>query len=133
VWLQDGSPVAYASRVMSETESRYAQIEKELLAAVFACTKFYDFTYGNKVVIETDHKPPITIVKKPLHVAPVRLQRMLLQLQRYDLEFVYKRGGDIFVADTQSRAYINEKPDQENYTSLKLCRLNPYHIQEWKS
>ena len=70
VCLQDGSPVAYASRVMTKTESRYAQIEKELLAAVFACTKFYDFTYGNKVVIETDHKPLITIVKKPLHIAP---------------------------------------------------------------
>ena len=36
---------------MTETESRYAQIEKELLAAVFTCTKFYDFTYGNKVLI----------------------------------------------------------------------------------
>ncbi|CAB3985078.1 Hypothetical predicted protein [Paramuricea clavata] len=74
VCLQDGSPVAYASRVMTETESRYTHIEKELLAAVFACTKFYDFTYGNKVGIETDHKPLITIVKKPLHIAPARLQ-----------------------------------------------------------
>ncbi len=70
VCLQDGSPVAYASRVMSQIESRYAQIEKELLAALFACRKFHDFIYGNKVVIETDDKPLITIVKKPLHTAP---------------------------------------------------------------
>jgi hypothetical protein len=54
---------------MTETESRYVQIEKELLAAVFACTKFYDFTYGNKVGIETDHEPLITIVKN-LYTTP---------------------------------------------------------------
>ncbi|CAB4039172.1 Hypothetical predicted protein [Paramuricea clavata] len=123
VCLQDGSPVAHASRVMTETESRYAQIEKELLAAVFACTKFYDFTYGNKVAIETDHKPLITIVKKPLHVAPARLQRMLLQLQRYDLEFVYKRGSDLFVADTLSRAYISKKPNQENHDEFEVMSV----------
>ena len=84
VCLREGSPVAYDYRVMSDVESRYAQIEKELLASLFAGTKFHDFTYGNKVVIETDHKTLITIVKKPLHAAPARLQRMLLQLQRYD-------------------------------------------------
>ena len=133
VCLQDGSPVAYASCVMTETESRYAQIEKELLAAVFACTKFYDFTYGNKVVIETDHKPLITIVKKPLHVAPARLQRMLLQLQRYNLEFVYKKGSDLFVADTLSRAYIKEKPDQENYDEFEVMSvesISPTRMEE---
>lgn len=98
VCLQDGFPIAYASRVMTDTESRYAQIEKKLLAALFACKKFHDFTYGNKVVMETDHKPLISIVKKPLHAAPAQLQRMLLQLQSYDLEFVYKRGKDLVVA-----------------------------------
>ena len=76
--LQDDAPVAFASRALSDVETRYAQIEKELLAAVFACRKFHDFIYGRRVTIETDHKPLITIVKKPLHAAPARLQRMLL-------------------------------------------------------
>ncbi|KAL8611232.1 hypothetical protein ACOMHN_013663 [Nucella lapillus] len=90
--LQEDAPVAYASRALSDCETRYAQIEKELLAAVFACRKFHDFVYGRKVTIQTDHKPLITIVKKSLNAAPARLQRMLLQLQRYNLNFVYKKG-----------------------------------------
>ena len=75
--LQDDASVAFASRALSDAETRYAQIEKELLAFVFACRKFHDFIYGRRVTIETDHKPLITIVKKPLHAAPARLQRML--------------------------------------------------------
>ena len=83
--LQEDAPVAFASRALSDAKVRYAQIEKELLAAVFACRKFHDFIYGRILTIETEHKPLITIVKKPLHAAPARLQKMLFQLQRYDL------------------------------------------------
>ncbi|KAJ7996683.1 hypothetical protein DPEC_G00239570 [Dallia pectoralis] len=78
---EEERPVAYASRTLTDTETRYAQIEKELLAVVFACTKFKDYVYGKPTVIETDHQPLVTILKKPIHTAPARLQRMLLQLQ----------------------------------------------------
>ena len=103
--LQD-KPVAYASRALTETEIKYAQIEKELLAVTFACKKFNDYIYGRKVVIETDHKPLITILKKPLHAAPLRLQKMMLQLQRYNFDLVYKAGKELHIADTLSRAFL---------------------------
>ena len=114
--LQEGSPVAFASRALTRTEAdSYAQIEKELLAAVFACTKFHDFVYGRPVTIETDHKPLISIVKKSLNVAPARLQRMLLRLQRYNLKFVYKKGKELYLADTLSRAYPDETPEEADF------------------
>lgn len=103
--LQNGLPVCYASKSLTKTEQAYAQIEKELFACVFACEKFYTYIYGrNDVVIETDHKPLVTIINKPLSDAPARLQRMLMRLQPYTFRLVYKPGKYLYVADTLSRA-----------------------------
>ena len=55
-------PVAYASRALSETEKRYAQIEKKALAVTWACTKFTDYLLGCKFMIESDHKPLIPLL-----------------------------------------------------------------------
>ena len=38
--LQDGRPIAFASKALTETEQRYANIERELLAVVFSCFQF---------------------------------------------------------------------------------------------
>jgi len=45
--IQGNKPVMYASRSLNETDQRYAQIEKEMLAIVFAFNKFQTVIYGN--------------------------------------------------------------------------------------
>lgn len=50
-------PEVYGYRALCETEAKYAQIEKEALAVIWACTKFTDCILGCKFVIESDHKP----------------------------------------------------------------------------
>ena len=40
VLMQDGQPVCYASRSLSDTESRYGNIERELLAACWSLERF---------------------------------------------------------------------------------------------
>jgi transposase InsO family protein len=106
--IQEHGPVAYASKAMNDTQCRYAQIEKELLAVVFGCKRFHQYVYGKPIVIESDHKPLEAIFKKPLSQAPSRLQKMLLQLQAYDITLVYKKGSEMYIADALSRAYPPE-------------------------
>jgi len=108
VLYQDKGPVAYASKAMNETQQNYAQIEKELLAIVFGCKRFHQYIYGKRVVIETDHKPLEAIFNEPLSQAPSRLQRMLLQLQGYDIDLMYKKGTEMYIADALSRAFPPE-------------------------
>ena len=107
--MQNGHPIAYASRALTPTEFHYAQIEKELLSVVFGVKKFSEFLYGRHFVVETDHKPLESIVRKSLLRSPKGLQRMLLRLHKYDLEVVYKRGVEMYMADMLSRAYLKNK------------------------
>lgn len=79
VLMQNGKPIAYTSRSMTETETRYSQIEKETLAIVFALDKFHQYAFGRHVNIESDHKPLEAIMNKPLSSAPRRLQGMMLR------------------------------------------------------
>ena len=76
VLLQDEQPVAYASKTLTKSQQNYAQIEKEMLAIVFGCTRFHEYIFRlQNVEIETDHKPLEMILTKPLHQAPARLQK----------------------------------------------------------
>ena len=134
---QNGQPVAYASRALTKTEIQYAQIEKELLAIVFACEHFDAYLYGRDLVtVESDHKPLENIVRKPLINAPQRLQRMLLRLQRYSLKVTYRKGKEMFLADTLSRAHSNcsdisqlEEPVFENIDHKELL---PVSHERWE-
>ena len=43
--LQEGHPIKYASKTLSVTQKKYAQI-KEMLAVQFGLGRFYQYTYG---------------------------------------------------------------------------------------
>ena len=75
-------PVAFASRAMTDAEIRYAQIEKELLGITFACERFHQFIFGATFDAETDHKPLVNLMKKPLNDCPLRIQILMLHLQK---------------------------------------------------
>ena len=61
--MQEGKPLAYASRALSDTEVGHAHIEKECLAIVFSLEHFQQYTFGRETAVYTDHKPLETIVE----------------------------------------------------------------------
>ena len=101
--MQDNQPVQYASRALTQTERNYAQIEKEMLAIVFGLERFERFVYGKHCLVESDHKPLEAIHKKSLLSAPKRIQRMLLRTQKFEYTVQYKKGTEMYIADTLSR------------------------------
>ena len=76
--LQQGQPVAYGARGLTQADKTYAQIEKEMLVIVCGCEKFDQYLYGHKVTVETDHKLLVSISQKSIQSAPRRLQRIIL-------------------------------------------------------
>ena len=129
--------MAYSSRVMTQSKQTYAQIEKELLAIVFACEKFDQYIFGRSdVVIESDHKPLETIFKKVINSSPKRLQGMQLHLQNYDIQVEYRKCTTMFLADTLSRAYVEGEQVARKMPNCDDCsikeRLFAFELEQVK-
>lgn len=124
VLIQKEKPIAYCAKSFTKTEMGYSQLEKEANAIVVACKKFHTYIWGCKdLTIESDHKPLETIFRKPLTEAPPRLQRMFYQVVPYNPKVVYKKGKEMYVADTLSRDCRN-LTSEENNESFQICVLN---------
>lgn len=99
--FQNNKPIHYASRCLSENEINYAQVEKEMVAIVFACTKFHYLIYGqDSIKVNTDHQPSVSIMKKEIHKIPNnRLRRLRLKLLLYNVDVQFLPGKYMYVAD----------------------------------
>ena len=123
-------PIAYASRSLTETETRYAQIEKEALPITWACEKFASYVLGMKIFIETDHKPLIPLLStKHLDSLPPRILRFRLRLARFDYDICHIPGKLLYTADTLSRkpsaVRDNDAVLQEDAERLvEICVVN---------
>ena len=113
-------PIAYGSKTLTPAETRYANIERELLGVVGALEKFHYFTFGRPVTVLTDHKPLIAIAKKALVNAPPRLQRLLLRLNNYNATLEWIPGKEMIFADHLSRNVGHESSEVPTCQGLDL-------------
>lgn len=101
--------ISYASRSLSDCEKRYSQTEKEALALVFACEKFYNWLYGIEFELVTDHKA-LEYIFAPRTKPNARIERWVLRLLPFRYKVVYEKGKSN-IADVLSR--LSEKRDRE--------------------
>jgi hypothetical protein len=93
----------YVARSLTDAETRYSTIEKELLAVVFALRRCHFYTFGRPVTILTDHRSLLGLVGADLETMTPRLRRFTERLFPYALTWEYIPGKDNFIPDYLSR------------------------------
>ena len=128
--IQDRQPIASVSKSLTDTETCYANIERELLAIIYGCEKFHTYLYRT-FIMEMDHKPLEMISLKNLTAASACLQRMLLHLQQYNLVIMYWPGREMLLADglscLPSRTNTEIKLDLQ-VDAISMFAFTPRHL-----
>ena len=94
-------PVMYASRKCLDREMRYDIQNKEMLAIVWCCRRFYKYLYGSHFTIQTDCQALCMLNSKLSNNA--RVVRWQLEMQSYDFRVEIIKGKDNGCADFLSR------------------------------
>lgn len=120
-------PIAFASRALTAAERNYSQLNREALALVYAIKYFHQYVYGQKFILETDHKPLIYIFgpnKGIPQMAASRVQRWAVLLAAYDFDIKYIRGKDNITADSLSHMIKSAKETKVTTEDEEFSYLN---------
>lgn len=108
---QNKQPISYASKTLSDTETRYSQTEREMLAVVWGIEHYHLYLYGAKFQAITDHKPLLRIFEKQTPMS-ARIERWRLRLMPYNCKLVYKPGKD----EENPADYLSRHPEKKKLT-----------------
>jgi len=111
VITQDNRPIAFFSRKLSETQTRYTVTEIELLAIVETLKEFKGMLWGQIIKVYTDHK---NLTRDVLGLTLDRVHQWRLLLEEYAPKIVYIKGTHNTVADAISRLEYNPKLNSTN-------------------
>lgn len=123
---EDGSerPIAFGSRLLNKHEIFYSQIEKEAASIIFGVKKFFQYLYGKKFLLCTDHKPLLCIFgsKRGLPVfAANRLQRWahILSAFDYDIQYVSSANNCADYLSRLGENILSHENDKTSYLFYK--------------
>ncbi|XP_021353194.1 uncharacterized protein K02A2.6-like [Mizuhopecten yessoensis] len=139
--MNDGSerPIAYASRSLNKAERNYSQIDKEALGLVWGVKYFYNYIFGRKFTLITDHKPLVSIFKPDKSIpgmTAARMQRYALFLSGVHYDIEYKSTTAHGNADCLSRLPLttqgsgDDEDDEKALHSLHVSQLEHLPVTE---
>ncbi|UYV80916.1 K02A2.6-like [Cordylochernes scorpioides] len=131
------SPIAFASRTLTEAEKHYSQLEKEALSIVYGCEKFRQYLLGRSFVLVTDNRPLMHLLSphKPIPLcAASRIKRWSLKLGAFHYSMEFRKTEDHGNADALSRLPLkaNEGGSYDDDQILLLRKMNevPFSFQD---
>ena len=127
--LEDGNdrPIGYASRALTTTERKYAQIDKEALAIVYGIKRFHQYLYGRNFIIHTDHKPLMYLFNENRSIpatASARVQRWALAISGYTYQIQHRSGTKLGNADGLSRLPLPTTLKEVPVPTETACSIN---------
>ena len=130
VLSQEGFPIMYLSRILTEAERNYAVIEREALAIVWAVKRAEKFLLGKHFSLKTDHKALEYLFNPnkslPKHTS-ARIQRWAITMVGYDYNIEYVKGESISHVDALSRMHFSD----ENVMNEKIVSEGIYWSQDF--
>ena len=93
VLIQDGHPIGYYSRKLSDAETRYTVTEQECLALVDSIKYFRIYLEGVKFKVYTDHKALKWLIN--FESTKKRLYRWSQELSLYTFEVIHRPGREM--------------------------------------
>jgi RNase H-like domain found in reverse transcriptase len=82
---QEGRPVAFYSRKLNPTQTRYTTTDRELLSIVETLKEFRNFLLGQQIIVHTDHA---TLTYKNFNSDRVMRWRLFIEEYSPDLQYI---------------------------------------------
>ncbi|XP_039039589.1 uncharacterized protein LOC120177547 [Hibiscus syriacus] len=124
VLSQEGRPIAFLSKALSQCHAAMSIYEKEYLAILLAVSKWRHYLESKPFIIKTDHEPLKYLLEQKLTTAIQK--RGLTKLLGLDYTIQYRKGISNIVADALSRQW----EDQAQCLVMGTTLVIPTWVQE---
>jgi hypothetical protein len=106
VLMQEGRPLAFTRKQLSEINLGKSIYEKEMLVILHVVDLWHPYLLGQRFQIKTDHQSLKYFLEQ--RISSPKQQKWVTKLFGYDYEIIYKKGKDNVVVDALSRKYEDE-------------------------
>jgi hypothetical protein len=101
--MQDGRPLAFTNKQLSERHLGQSTYEKEMLAILHVVDLWHPYLLGKRFQIKIDHQSLKYFLEQI--ISSLEQQKWVTKLFGYDYEIIYKKGKENVVVDSLSRKY----------------------------
>ena len=117
-------PIAFFSKRLQPSETRYSTFSRELLAIYLSIRHFRHYLEGREFIVYTDHKPLTFALRTASDRLSPREQRQLAYVAEFTTDLQHIQGVDNVVADALSRPSVNAIQQPIDFTKFAAAQTN---------